>query len=211
MMGVMFRRVPAVFLLVALIACAAIAAADGAEPLDLPPGQVYVHEPSGFHFPPDVGTFTRVSGFRYDDEGQDVSVGYNDLALKVIVTAYVYPARGESLLKHFEHVKHDVRQIHPEVVALNEGPWTLEQGERKFTGRRAAFAFRVTVGGKPTDVVSEAYLVRVGSNFIKFRATCPKARYEAAEDRVGRFLQSLKFPEPAAAATTPAPAAASTK
>lgn len=186
-------------------------ATDGPEPLDLPAGAPYVHEPSGFRFPPDVGTFTRVSGFRYDDEGQDVSVGYSDLALKVIVTAYVYPSRGESLLKHFEKVKHDVRQIHPEVQAISEGPWTLEQGDRKFTGRRAAFAFRVTVGGQPTNVVSEAYLVRVGSNFIKIRATCPKARYEAAEDRVGRFLQSLKFPEPAAAAATPTPAAVSGK
>jgi hypothetical protein len=204
-------RTSAAVAVVALAACAGLAAVDGAEPLDLPAGQVYVHEPSGFRFPPDVGTFTRVSGFRYDDEGQDVSVGYNDLALKVIVTAYVYPSRGESLLKHFEHVKHDVRQIHPEVEALSEGPWTLEQGGRKFTGRRAGFAFRVTVGGRQQEVVSEAYLLRVGGSFIKFRATCPKARYEAAEDRVGRFLQSLKLPEPTAAASTPAPAAVPAK
>ena len=176
---------------------------DAAEPIELPDGDAWVHPPSGFRFPPDVGTFTRVSAFRYDEDGQDVSVGYSDRALKVILTTYVYPNRGQSLLRHFEQVKRDVVQIHPGAEPLTEGPWELEQGNRKFNGRRAAFAFRITVGDREHDVISEAYLLRVGEHFIKFRVTCPKEKYEPAEDRVARFLQSLKLPGPTAAAAAP--------
>lgn len=199
------RRAPgAVALVLFALAPWSARAADGAEPIELPDGLPYVHEPSGFRFPPDVGTFTRVSAYRYDDAGRDVSVGYNDQALKVILTTYVYPNRDESLLRHFERVKRDVRQVHAEAAVLNEGPWALEQAGKRFTGRRAAMSFRVTVGGQVHEVVSEVYLLRLGANFIKFRVTCPGTKYEPAEDRVARFLQSLKLPPPQAAAAAPA-------
>src|SRR5687767_2756821 len=96
-------------------------AARGADPIPLPDAEPWVHEPSGFRFPPDVGTFTRVTAFQYDDDGRNISVGYNDFALKVILTAYVYPARREVLERHFERVKRDVREAHPEAKLLAEG------------------------------------------------------------------------------------------
>ena len=183
--------------LVALVAPYARAA--DSEPIELPDGEAWRHEPSGLFFPPDVGTFTRVSAFRYDDEGRNVSVGYQDAALKVILTAYVYPNAGLPLADHFEQVKRDVSQVHPQARVLGQGVWKLEQGGRMLTGRRAAFGFRVAIGGQEHDVVSEAYLLRQGEHFIKFRVTCPKQRFEAAADRVGRFLRSLKVPEPKSA------------
>ena len=95
---------------------APVARAADSEPIDLPDGEPWRHESSGFQFPPDVGTFTRVSAFRYDDEGRNVSVGYSDRALKVIMTAYVYPNRGLPLAQHFDQVKADVRQVHPDAA-----------------------------------------------------------------------------------------------
>ena len=47
--------------------------------------------------------------------------------------------------------------------------------------------------------MSEAYLLRHGDHFIKFRVTCPKEKHEAAAERVGRFIEALKLPEPVAA------------
>jgi hypothetical protein len=195
-------RVAAVAVSILLGACIA-RGAGAAEPIEVPEGEPYLHPSSGFRFPADVGTFTRVSAYRYDDDGRDVSVGYSDRGLKVILTAYVYPNRGQSLLRHFEQVKHDLRQINPAAEPASEGAWELEQNGRKFTGRRAKFEFRLKVGEKERDVVSEAYLLRLGDNFVKFRVTCPKEKYEAAEERVERFLQSLKLP-----ASPPVPAAA---
>jgi len=174
-------------------------AADS-EPIELTRDVPWRHEPSGFVFPQDVVTFTRVSAFRYDDEGRNVSVGYSDRALRTILTAYVYPSGGAPLAKHFEQVVRDVREVHPDAEVLAEGAWKLEQNGRKFTGRRATFRFRATIGGQEREFVSEAYLLRLGDLFLKFRVTCPKDTYEAASDRIARFLQTLKIPDPAAAA-----------
>ena len=189
------------FTLLILLAVAALAArAADSEPIELTRDVPWRHESSGFVFPQDVVTFTRVSAFRYDDTGHNVSVGYNDRALRVVLTAYVYPnPQDHSLLRHFEQVKHDVQEVHPAAQVVSEGPWKLQQGDRTLTGRRATFAFRVNIGGQEHDVVSEAYLLRLGKHFVKFRVTCPKQRHEAAADRVERFLQSLKIPDPAAA------------
>ena len=186
-------------LLLLALAASAARAADS-EPIELPEGEPWRHEPSGFVFPADVGTFTRSGAFRYDDAGRNVSVGYNDRGLRVILTAYVYPNQDQSLLRHFEQVKRDVREVHPDARVVSEGAWKLQQGERTLNGRRATFAFRVEIGGQKHDVVSEAFLLRLGEHFVKFRVTCPKQRHEAAADRVERFLQALKIPEPAAAA-----------
>src|SRR5581483_7026827 len=107
-------RVPAAAFTLFLLVAGAARGAGAADPIALPEGETYVHPASGFSFPADVGTFTRVSAYRYDDEGRDVSVGYSDRGLKVLITAYVYPNRGQSLLRHFEQVKHDLRQINAE-------------------------------------------------------------------------------------------------
>ena len=48
---------------------------------------------------------------------------------------------------------------------------------------------------------SPAHLLREGEHFVKFRVTCPKQRFEAASDRVGRFLKALKVPAGAAPAS----------
>ena len=182
-------------LVLALAALPARAAAS--EPIELPEGEPWRHEPSGFVFPPDLVTFTRVSAYRYDDEGRNVSVGYGDRALKIVMTAYVYPHAGQSLEAHFDRVMRDVKQVHPKAQVLSEGGWKQQQqGGLALSGRRAAFGFRVAIGGVEQDVVSEAYLLRHGGHFIKFRVTCPKERYEAAADRVARFLQALKAPSP---------------
>ena len=175
------------------------ARAADSEPIELMQDEAWRHEPSGFVFPQDVVTFIRVSAFRYDDEGRNVSVAYTDRALRILMTAYVYPNAGVPLAPHFEQVKRDVSEIHGDARLLGEGVWNLDQGGRKLTGRRATFGFRVPINGKEQAVVSEAYLLRHGEYFIKFRVTCPKEKFEVAADRVGRFLRSLKLPEPVAA------------
>ena len=194
------RLAPAATVPLALLAIAVstLLAADS-EPIELTRDVPWRHEPSGFVFPQDVVTFTRVSASRYDDEGRNVSVGYSDRALRTIVTAYVYPSGGAPLAQHFEQVKRDVREVHPDAKVLAEGAWKLEQNGRKLTGRRATFSFRASIGGREQEFVSEAYLLRLGDVFLKFRTTCPKDRYEAASDRIARFLQALRVPDPARA------------
>ena len=54
------------------------------------PTETFTHESSGFHFPPSVGSFARETVKRYDQQGRDVSVGYN-LGQSAAITVYVYP------------------------------------------------------------------------------------------------------------------------
>jgi radical SAM superfamily enzyme with C-terminal helix-hairpin-helix motif len=189
------RPAHAAAVLVLLLPALRAAAAAEPGPIPLPEGEPYVHAPSGFRFPPDVGTFTRVTAFRYDDRGENVSVGYNDFALRVIFTVYVYPDSNRPLAAHFEQVKREVAQAHPDAQLLESGDWELKQGERTFTGRRAAFGFKVKIAGRDHDVVSEAFLIRHGDRLIKYRVTCPKDKHEAAADRVQNLIQSLTLPE----------------
>lgn len=195
---------PALLLLLAIHLIPSLAHGQDTDRIELPEGEPWVHGPSRFTFPPDVGTFTRVDASRFDEAGRNISVGYIDRGLRVLMSVYVYPNLGLPLAGHFEQVKRDVLQVHPEAKLLSEGQWTLEQGGQKFTGRRASFTFTVPMGDKQQAVVSEAYLLRRGDFFIKFRVTCPKARHEPAAERIARFLKSLKLP-----ATPPAAPAAS--
>jgi len=171
--------------------------------IELPEGEPWVHEPTGFKFPPDVGTFSRLGATRYDKSGENVSVAYGDRALKVLVTAFVYPnTPGMTLNDHFEQVKREVRRVNARAKVLAEGKWTLEQGKNKFTGRRAAFSFGVGVRGQEEEVVSEVYLLLLGDQFVKFRVTCPREKFEAAADRIERFFRALTLPELQSAAVS---------
>ena len=174
--------------------------------IELPEGEAWVHEPSGFKFPADVGTFTRLGASRFDKEGRNVSVTYGDRALKLLVTSFVYPNTPDmTLAAHFEQVKRELKSVNRNAKQLADGAWTLEQGKRKFTGRRAAFSFTVDVGrGQKQAVVSEVYLLLLGDQFVKFRVTCPEDKYEAAADRVARFVKAVEVPEALAAKAEPA-------
>jgi hypothetical protein len=189
-------------LLFALVTSPARAA--GSNDLDLPEGKPWVHEPTGFAFPPDLGTFTRLGGTRYDKQGDNISVAYGDRALRVLLTAFVYPnTPGMTLNDHFEQVKRELRKVNPKAKVLADGKWTLQQGKKTFTGRRATFTFTMEMrGGGQQEVVSEVYLLLLGDQFVKFRVTCPQDKFEAASERVGKFLTSLTLPESEPAAVS---------
>ena len=100
-----------------------------------------------------------------------------------------------------QELRSDRRDMHQaqRFDRANRTWWKGRSDFNGYTGRRAAFSFNVKIRGQAHDVVSEAYLLRHGDHFIKFRVTCPKEKYEPAAERVGRFLEALKLPEPVAA------------
>jgi hypothetical protein len=180
------------------------AGASGAEPSNPPQAKAipldedapYVHRATGFAFPAEVSLFDRVSAHRYDDAERNVAVGYIDRGLKIILTAFVYPSQGLKLTPHFEQVKADVREVHPDAKLASEGKWTVKQGDggEALTGLRASFTFSAEFAGKPRKLLSDAYLLRQGGYFIKFRITYPADRRDEVAERVTRFFDTLKFP-----------------
>ena len=90
-------RLAAVFLLVPLLILL-VGCPARPRPLNQPQAifadGAYTHEKSGMTFPLAVGDFQRGTVLRYDQDGLDVSVGYNLSGEKqaIIATVYVYPA-----------------------------------------------------------------------------------------------------------------------
>ena len=146
------------------------------------------------------------------DEGEDdIYVTYLDRGQKILLSVYVYPHLGQPPKQHFDLVTREIPKVHPQAKRVTEEDWKLKQGEggadgkdaknaknapREFAGRRAMFQFvmRSREDGE-LAVVSEAYLLRHGDFFIKFRVTFPADNQPAASDRIERFLGRLTLPE----------------
>jgi hypothetical protein len=196
-------------LLVVLITCVPAARGQQAVQLLVPGDEAYVHAPSGLIFPAALGTFGRVGVHRYGADESNISVEYNDNASAIVLTAYVYPARGRMAAEEFEQVKGGIITIHPDARLVSEGAWTLRQNGHDFPGLRARYAFAGDwAGRRRQDLLSDAYLLLLGGAgdaacFVKFRVTYPAAREMAANQAIGDFLARLPFPVPAAA-TRPA-------
>src|SRR6478672_1232520 len=90
-------------LLVFLWCLGGLAGSAIASPTTMPTtaGAAFKHEPSGFTFAPTVAGFEREKATRYDERGEDVSVGYNDDQKLIAATVYVYPREKETVEAHF--------------------------------------------------------------------------------------------------------------
>ncbi|QOV92221.1 hypothetical protein [Humisphaera borealis] len=206
---------PGPVILAAMLTLLLAAALPGANPatrpsaptapkkLTLDPGKPLVHAPSGFEFPFNVGAFRRAVAYTFDDAGENLSVGYSDPSLKIILTVYVYLSNGLPLDVHFKQTKAEVTQVNRTAKLAEDGSITIQHGKRGYEGLRARYQLRGMLGGVEQDLVSEAYLFVSGRSFVKFRLTYPAADAKAAATRVEFFLKTLAFPE--LPATKPAP------
>jgi hypothetical protein len=155
----------------------------------------YLHEPTGFTFPADVGAFQRVGVYQFDERGRNVSAGYGDRALRIVMTLYIYPRQGQAAAGHFERVKADVLKVAPEAKWVEGGAWTLRQGDREYAGFRGTYRMTRRFNGADQEVLSEAYLLAHGEQFVKYRITYPSADAGAARLRVDAFLERFALPE----------------
>ncbi len=159
------------------------------------PNKPLVHAASGFVFPFNVGAFRRSVAYTFDDAGNNLSVGYSDPSLKIIMTAYVYPTLGVPMDAHFKQTKADIVRVNAKAKLTKEGGITITQGKRQYEGQHARYEYIGLIAGVEHDVVSEAYVFVHGKNFVKFRLTYPAADAKAAAIRVEFFLSALAFPE----------------
>lgn len=161
------------------------------------------HVYSGFQFPYNVGAFRRVVAYTFDEAGTNLSVGYSDPSLKIIMTVYVYPHLSIPMDKHFKQLKADVEQVNSSAKLLEESSITLRQGKRQYEGMRARYGYIGRLDGVDQDLISEAYLFKSGRHYVKYRLSYPTADAKAAAIRTEFFLNELKFPEPPKSLTKP--------
>lgn len=174
----------------------------------------YAHEKSGMTFPLAVGDFRRSLVQRYDQEGLDVSAGYDlyDSRYKIAVTVYVYPApplvsigsppetiaaaRAILTKKEFEVRKQEVMLSHTGGQLIEDTEISIPVGGTLRRGRIATFEYEQNFAGQRQPVRSHLCMFNfVGGKWaLKYRFTYPKS-LEATRE-IDTVLQGVPWNVP---------------
>jgi hypothetical protein len=157
----------------------------------------FVQPSTGFTFPETVGSFERVAVDKYDESGDDISVGYNSLADLIVATVYVYPADSSTppgslpSEEHFVGVKSSLEASQPgSTLVIDET--TANIGEA--FGRKATYRLQAEFAGENRTVLSDVYLFGLDNSFIKYRFTYPESEADSAAGRIAEFMELLQWP-----------------
>lgn len=174
----------------------------------------YTHEQSGMTFPLAVGDFRRILVERYDQDGLDLSAGY-DLYLrqqKIAATVYVYPApplvsigsppgtvastRAFLAKSEFEARKHEVLQPRPGARLIEDTEISVPIGGTVRVGRMATFEYEDQFAGRRQSLRSHLCMFNyVGGTWaLKYRITYP-ASLEATHE-IDTLLQGVPWNVP---------------
>lgn len=174
----------------------------------------YTHEKSGMTFPLAVGDFQRGTAQRYDQEGLDVSFGYNLHGAKqvIIATVYVYPApslvsigsptetvasaRTFLTNNEFEARKREIMQPRPGARLIEDTEISIPIGGTLRTGRMATFEYHEQFFGQPQSLRSHLCVFNfVGGKWaLKYRITYP-SHLEATRE-IDAILQGVPWNVP---------------
>lgn len=174
----------------------------------------YTHERSGMTFPLAVGDFRRSLVQRYDQDGLDLSAGY-DLYLtqqKIAVTVYVYPApplvsigsppgtvasaRTFLAKSEFEARKREVLQSRSGARLTEDTEISVPIGGTFRVGRMATFEYQDQFAGQRQSPRSHLCMFNfVGGTWaLKYRITYP-ASLEATRE-IDTILQGVPWNVP---------------
>ncbi len=174
----------------------------------------YTHERSGMTFPLAVGDFRRSLVQRYDQDGLDLSAGY-DLYLtqqKIAVTVYVYPApplvsigsppgtvasaRTFLAKSEFEARKREVLQSRPGARLIEDTEISVPIGGTLRVGRMTTFEYEDQFAGQRQSLRSHLCMFNfVGGTWaLKYRITYP-ASLEATRE-IDTILQGVPWNVP---------------
>ena len=155
------------------------------------PHDALQHVKSGFVFPAQIGNFKREKTHQFDELGEDISVGYNNLVYGVVATIYVYPAHG-SLADEFK-----ARQA--EIASHHQNIDLLLTSKRKITPKAldaltASYRFDEDFLGKTQGVRSELVVAQIGTRFVEYRFSYPVATQANASVDVINFESTFAWP-----------------
>lgn len=156
-------------------------------------------------YPEQIPPFIRVGFRKYDQRGENVSVGYNRFFLLATTvtafTAYFYPlpaARGnDPLAEHLEVARREVLKAHPGAEVVASADVTAAKKGRTYKGRRLTFRYDAEFGppGKRQTVLSDLYLFRDGKRVVKYRVTFPLAEEKTEREHVEKLVAALPWPD----------------
>jgi hypothetical protein len=157
------------------------------------PSAPWVHRDSGFSFPAEVAGFKRGRAIQYDGSGQDVSVAYDYLDPRIVVTFYVYPLGGLTLDQEFLRRQAEVKTVSPTAKLVSTGTTKVTpQGSPALIG-----TFSIPDSFIDGQLAKSLLLVsQRGDRFIEYRISYPAAGGEKADHLAQRFLSDFSWPKP---------------
>ena len=180
------------------------------KPLPIVTETSFVHAETGVSFSPVIDGFRRGPILQYDQEGRDISVGYDftDGRDIIVATVYVYPApklvsigspanvvaeaRWRLIEGHFQRVKHGVVRVHPDAVLKSEEPAYLNFNGKRLTGLLARYEYEDVLAGVRSPVTSEMYLFQWNEWFIKFRNTYTQGSTDRVQPSIHSFMDAIE-------------------
>jgi hypothetical protein len=162
------------------------------------------HDPSGLTFPESYGQFQRVTAYRYDTAGLDVSVGYNDREADclIVATFHVYPTprmtfigaspatvnsiEGGWLQREYLRSKADLQQHHPRMETQSESGATTPARGTVLGGISLVFK-------DDTDISEIRLFVYDHKWFLKYRLSYPESCRAQAQDRIRELVERLPW------------------
>lgn len=158
--------------------------------------EVYTNGPSGFRFPPRIGAFERQQVTKYDREGQDIGVGYDNTLVGVAATIFVYPVppQENTLSSHFLSCEATVLSKHDGAEIESDEAIHIPVGGVQRDGRHATFTYTQLFAEHPQAVRSELFLFENNQRFIMYRATYPLANKPVAGQSVRKLINQLAWP-----------------
>lgn len=191
-MGSTLKPAAALCAVLLLPACAGVPQVRLEPPfvVGMQPGEL-IHRDSGFHFPARIGSFARFTGYQYDAEGRDISVGYNG-DIPSVVTVYVFPAGDEDLETALVQQSADVLIAYP--GAQVTGRRKVQVTPEGIEAEAVSFSFSTMFHGTRQPVHSELVLARYGDRFVKYRITYPQEIADIAGEDSDKFLRHFDWP-----------------
>ena len=164
----MVRPIPQAVLWAALLlSCGPFTPAKAADAPKAPPGSLY--ERIRALYPEQIPPFLRAGFRKYDERGENVSVGYNRFFLLTTTvssfTAYFSPlapgrAGDDVVTAEFARARQEIVRAHPGAKAGEARPATAAKKGRTYKGLRVTFKYQTEFGapGKQQAVLSDLYV-----------------------------------------------------
>ncbi len=156
------------------------------------PDAPMVHVPSGFSFPAHIGAFERGQVIQYTQEGDDVSVGYDEAQSGIVATLYVYPTHGRSLAEEFSGRQQEVNGSYTKVELISTGKAQVTPKHQP--AMLATYLLVAEIKGQPRKLRSELLVAQAGKWFVEYRISYPAENQAAAQPRVNQLKQAFAWP-----------------
>jgi hypothetical protein len=163
---------------------AAVAAQPAAAQREIVTDGPYLHAAARASYPLRVEGFRRSDIYQYDQEGKDVSAGY-ELATpkgRLLITIYIYPAapaaaaaRASLCDEEFEAAEAAISSQHGNIAPIERGTAIAASDAEPGLAHRSVYRFSAPFGDRVQELRSEVHLYcYVGGDWlVKYRVSAP--------------------------------------